>query len=62
VQPLREKFSAFLVGQITFTNSPRPASTRGAARDRHETRGGMRWTLMAPLTNGAIADGEVVWS
>ena len=24
---------------------PRPASPRGAARDRHETRGGMRWTL-----------------
>jgi hypothetical protein len=23
---------------------------------------GMRWTRMAPLTNGAIADGEVVWS
>src|SRR5438477_9391437 len=23
----------------------RPASPRGAARDRHETRGGMRWTL-----------------
>jgi hypothetical protein len=24
--------------------SRRPASTRGADRDRHETRGGMRWT------------------
>src|SRR5438270_14052271 len=24
---------------------PRPASPRGAARDRPETRGGMRWTL-----------------
>jgi len=23
---------------------------------------GMRWTRMAPLTNGVIADGEVVWS
>jgi hypothetical protein len=22
----------------------------------------MRWTLAAPLTNGAEADGEVVWS
>jgi hypothetical protein len=24
--------------------------------------GGMRWTRAAPLTNGADADGEVVWS
>ena len=24
---------------------PRPASTGGALRDRHDTRGGMRWTL-----------------
>jgi len=23
---------------------------------------GMRWTWIAPLTNGANADGEVVWS
>jgi hypothetical protein len=23
---------------------------------------GMRWTLIVPLTNGAKADGEVVWS
>jgi hypothetical protein len=26
----------------------RPAPTRGAYRDRHETRGGMRWTWAAP--------------
>jgi hypothetical protein len=36
--------------------------TRGAARDRHETRGGMRWTQMLRLTSAADADGEVVWS
>ena len=36
--------------------------TRGAARDRHETRGGMRWTWMLRLTSAAEADGEVVWS
>jgi hypothetical protein len=39
-----------------------PALTRGAFRDRHG-----RWVrdavdAMAPLTNGAKADGEVVWS
>ena len=60
VQLPREKFSAFAVGQITFTNSP-VSPHRGAARDRHErgagcasrssrTRGGMRWTQVALLT------------
>jgi len=32
VQSLREKYSAFPAGQIIFTNSPRPASQRGASR------------------------------
>ena len=41
---------------------PAVPSHRGAARDRYETRGGMRWTRLVPLTNGAGADGEVVWS
>jgi hypothetical protein len=35
VQTLGEKYSALPVGQIIFTNSPRPASTTGAFRDRH---------------------------
>jgi hypothetical protein len=35
VQPPREKFFAFAVGQIISTSSPRPASSRGAFRDRH---------------------------
>jgi hypothetical protein len=39
-----------------------PSHTKGAFRDRHE-----RWVrdavdADAPLTNGAEADGEVVWS
>jgi hypothetical protein len=44
----------------------RPASARGAYRDRHDTRGGMRWprhvaacALHADERHGA--DGEVVW-
>jgi hypothetical protein len=43
-------------------HNARILSHRGAFRDRHGRWGGMRWTLVAPLTNGAIADGEVVWS
>ncbi len=43
-----------------FTDSPCPVSTRGALRTS-STRGGMRWTRLAHLTNGADADGEVVW-
>ena len=39
-----------------------PAHTKGAFRDRHERKVGMRWTRAALLTNGADADGEVVWS
>jgi hypothetical protein len=34
---------------------------RGGSRSSR-TRGGMQWTQAAPLTNGAEADGEVVWS
>jgi hypothetical protein len=36
VQSLCEKYSAFPVGQIISTSSPRPASQRGAFRDHHE--------------------------
>src|ERR1700737_601038 len=39
----------------------RPVPQRGGSRSSR-TRGGMRWTLMARLTNCADADGEVVWS
>jgi hypothetical protein len=45
---------------VAFLRPSHP--TRGAARDRHETRGGMRWTRKLRLTSAADADGEVVWS
>jgi hypothetical protein len=48
VQPLSQKYSAFAAGQI---NSRTPAVSRplrGAYRDRHERRCGMRWTRAAP--------------
>src|SRR6185437_744308 len=41
--------------------SARPASMRGAYRDRHETWSGMRWTRRHHQTNDANADGEAVW-
>jgi hypothetical protein len=62
VQPPREKFLAFAVGQITFTNSSRPASLEGrlaivtdARRDAMDASG-------ASDESALFADGEVVWS
>src|ERR1700722_7850138 len=49
VQLPREKFSAFAVGQITFTNSSVSPHKRGGSRSSR-TRGGMRWTQVALLT------------
>jgi hypothetical protein len=37
VQSPDQKFSAFAVGQNIFRSLARPALTRGALRDRHET-------------------------
>jgi hypothetical protein len=39
-----------------------PASQEGRFAVVTDVGCGMRWTLIAPLTNGAKADGEVVWS
>jgi hypothetical protein len=44
VHPPYKKYSASPVGQISATSSPHPASQEGRMRNRHETRGGMRWT------------------
>jgi len=47
--PLR-KYSPFVLTQISsFLRLSHPA--RGAARDRHETRGGMRWPRWTRLTS-----------
>jgi hypothetical protein len=43
VQPSREKFSAFIARQISRLYAA-SRSTGGAARDRHDTRDGTRWT------------------
>jgi hypothetical protein len=62
VQSLCEKYSAFLVGQIIFTNSPCPASHKGrfaivtnAGRDAMDAGG-------AADESAGLADGEVAWS
>ncbi|WP_207231060.1 hypothetical protein, partial [Bradyrhizobium sp. Leo121] len=56
VQPSRKKHSASVVGQISDL-TPRVSPERGAARDRHERCGEMRWTQMLRTTNAASADG-----
>jgi hypothetical protein len=60
VQPSREKYSYFFFSEIVSILR-RPASARGAYRDRHDTRGGMRWTWLRQVTTGADTDGQVVW-
>jgi hypothetical protein len=54
VQPFNKKYFASRFGRHRFIDSSRPASLRGAARDRQETRGGMRWTRVAQATNAPI--------
>src|SRR6266403_4162947 len=54
------KIFLFFSDPNQFTDSPRPVPTRGALRTS-PTWGRMRWTRLAHLTNGADADGEVVW-
>src|ERR1700736_4789678 len=61
VKPVLRKYSSCPVGQISDL-TPRVSPERGAARDRHETRGEMRWTRKLRLTSVADADGEVAWS
>src|SRR5215208_4918603 len=56
-----EKRIPFSFDPNHFTTLAVSFHQRGVSRSSR-TRGGMRWPLMAPLTNGAEADGEVVWS
>ena len=61
VQSLREKFSAFPVGQITFTKSPVLSLKRGGSRSSRNARRDAVDTDGA-LTKALEVDGEVVWS
>ena len=51
---------SFDPNQLYILRRPRPH--KGAFRDRHERRAGDAVDADALLTNGADADGEVVWS
>jgi hypothetical protein len=51
VQSLTQKYSGSLLTQITSTSLAVPAQHKGAFRDRHERRVGMRWTRAARLTS-----------
>ena len=62
VQPPREKFSTFAVGQITFTNSTRPASLEGRFAIVTNVEAGCGGRFARGTTNALEADGEVVWS
>jgi hypothetical protein len=61
VQPFAQKYSASRFARNSFMDSSVPAH-RGAFRDRHKRWAGDAVDADAPLTNGADADGEVVWS
>jgi hypothetical protein len=61
VQPLSQKYFCFRLTQITSHIFAVSSHLRGGSRSSR-TRGGMRWTLEVPTTNGAEADGEDVWS
>src|SRR6202161_2624358 len=50
VQSFAQKYSHFLLTQITCISLVIPAQHRGAFRDRHGRRGGMRWTRVALKT------------
>jgi hypothetical protein len=61
VQSCSQKYFHSLFAQITCISLASRPTQRGGSRSSR-TRGGMRWTLMVPITNGTDADGEVVWS
>jgi hypothetical protein len=50
VESLSQKYSGSLLTQITFISFASWPDTKGAFRDRHERRAGMRWTRGALLT------------
>jgi hypothetical protein len=63
VQPPHLKYFAFAVGQIIFRTSRHPApEKRGVSRSSRTLGAGCDGRFGGALTNGAMADGEVVWS
>src|SRR4030088_1657443 len=62
--PVQSHFQKYFPPRLTQINSISPAvlSPRGAYRDRHGRGMGCGGRGQRGLTNGADADGEVVWS
>jgi hypothetical protein len=60
VQPLSQKYSGFLLTQITSTSATVPSHEGRIAIVTDAGRNAM--DVAAPLTNGAQADGKDVWS
>src|SRR6185312_3189750 len=52
VQSFAQKYSSFVFPEIGVCYAPSRLDCRGAYRDRHDTRGGLRWTRMCRSTNG----------
>ena len=61
VQSPLAKFFAFPFGR-NRNRATHSIPHRGAFRDRHGRRGGMRWTRRRERRTTLAADGEVVWS
>jgi hypothetical protein len=62
VQSPLTKIFRFTSDPNHFSIRGHPGPHKGAFRDRHERKVGMRWTRVARLTSALHADGEVVWS
>jgi hypothetical protein len=61
VQPPLQKYFLFSSDPNHRLILDVPSHLRGGSRSSR-TRDGMRWTLVALMTNSTEADGEVVWS
>jgi hypothetical protein len=59
--PFNKNILIFRIRKSVYIHS-HPASQEGRFAVVTDVGCGMRWTLITPLTNGAKADGEVVWS
>ena len=57
-----KNFPLFPSGKSPLPTRPVPLRQEGRFAIVTDVECGMRWTRMAPLTNGVNADGEVVWS
>ena len=62
VHPLREKYSAFAVGQIRCTTRRVPPHQRGVSRSSRTLGAGCDGRFRALRRMAREADGEVVWS